>query len=115
MGFTVNSLHDFLAFLVCLAIGIIMSFTQTLTISLSAFLLAYATWLLTTSPLVRVGYRATLDPRISRASLGGILLLVSMVTTATSVQLEVRFTALLAILIVAGLVLYIYTLSRKYR
>lgn len=112
MGFRLGLIHDFMALLACLAIAILASFTQPFTVSLGLLLLSLSLWLLFTSPLARAEYRVALDPRISRASLGSVLLLISVATLSSTAGLDARATALLVILVVATVVLYIYYLSK---
>lgn len=113
MCFRVGLIHDFMAFLASLAVGVFVSFTQPLVTSLGVFLLCFSIWLLATSMLVRAEHRVALDPGISRASLGGVLLLVSTLMIASYAGLEARITALLTIAIIAIVTLYVYNLSRK--
>lgn len=106
-------IHDFMAFLASLAIGILVSFTQPLVTSFSVFMLSFSIWLLATSTLARAEHKAVLDPGISRASLGGMLLLTSTLLIAYYAGLEARVIALLTITVVAALTVYVYYLSRR--
>lgn len=114
MGFRVGLLQDFLAFLACLAVGIAASFAYPLATSLGVFVMCYALWLVFTSPLAKPERRAALDPRVSRASLGGLLLVVSTALILASAGLDLRVVALALIAVAAAATIYVHHLARKH-
>lgn len=109
----VKHVHDFIAFLASLATGVAFSFMYPLTISMGIFMLCCALWLIITSGLMVVEQGYSLDPRIARSSVGGLLLLISAIVIAASMELDIRLTSLIFIALMALIAVYVYVLSKK--
>lgn len=60
-----------------------------------------------------VEHEYSLDPRIARSSIGGILLIISVLVIVISMGLDIRSTSLLSIALIALITIYVYALSKK--
>lgn len=115
MKIEIQLIHDFIAFLLSMLVGITLSFSYSMMISLGAFMMAYSLWLLTSSYVMKVSFKYSLDPRLSRSSMGSLLLLISIPIILMDFRIEARLLVSTVIVAVVLIVLNLYCMSRKTR
>lgn len=113
MKIEIRLIHDFIAFLLSILLGIALSFSYSMTISLGAFIMAFSLWLLISSYIMQVDFKYALDPRLSRSSVGSLLLLISIPTILVDFRIEARLLAFIIIVAVVLLVLHLYYMSKN--
>lgn len=106
-------IHDFLALVICLIIGVVLTYIYPLILSIGIFIMCYGLWLMATSYVMNIAQEHALSPRISRASLGAILVLTSTLLITTSMKFETRIVIILFLIVMALLAINMYYLSKK--
>ncbi|MCX8209368.1 MAG: hypothetical protein N3G79_06995 [Sulfolobales archaeon] len=81
--------------------------------SFSIFLAACGIWLMLTGPLAPATREFGLPRRVSRSSLGGILLLVATALNLYSVGVDVRVVLITLLVFAAAVVIYLRWLSKR--
>lgn len=109
----IRLIHDLVAFLVTSLIGILVSFYYSFMFSLGVFIGAFSIWLILSCYFITVDFKYALDPRLSRISIGSILLLISLGITLIFLGLESRIIAIVIIIAIILLIMNIYYLSKK--
>ncbi|MEZ0394599.1 MAG: hypothetical protein ABWK00_06125 [Desulfurococcaceae archaeon] len=110
--FVPGAIHDFIALVVSLAIGVVASYWAPLWASASLAVFSFGAWLLLTGPLARAGRGRFVDRRVARAGAGAALALLSEPAFLASLALDARTIALLFLFSAALLAVYVYLVSR---
>ncbi|MEM1606024.1 MAG: hypothetical protein QW816_04085 [Desulfurococcaceae archaeon] len=115
MGIKIMFIHDFIVCIICLVIGIALTYIYPAGFSIAIFMLFYGFWLLITSSIMHIEHVYALNPRVARSSLASILILISMLIISRAIHLEIRLAMIAFLIALIILIIYIYYLSRRGR
>ncbi|MEM0325529.1 MAG: hypothetical protein QW733_00660 [Desulfurococcaceae archaeon] len=115
MVLKIRFIHDFIAFIICLMIGVALTYVYPVVLSIALFILFYGFWLLITSHVMHVEHVYALSPRITRSSLASLLVLISISVILRTIHLEIRLALITFLMVLMILAIYIYYVSKHSR
>lgn len=115
MELKIKLIHDFIVFIMCLLIGITLTYIYPIGFSIAISILCYGFWLLITSSLIHIEHVYALNPKVARASLASIFILISLLIIMRTLHLEIRLTVIMFLLVLMILTIHVYYLSKYKR
>lgn len=109
----IKIIHDFIAFLIALAIGIFASYYNPLLTSIGIFLIVFSSWLIASSYFMKPGVKYFFDPRIARSALGSLLVIISILMISVDHGLDARSIGILVIIAIIALTINVYVLDKR--